>query len=443
VIEPLLARLSLVHSYHKRIAKGALLIGVLTLVAKVFVAAREIVIAWRFGVSGTADAYALALTATTWLPTMLAGVMAVVLVPRLVGVQRRGERRNGFIAELNGSVLLLSVAVAAVTWFAAPAASKLLASHSDLGTLELTASMSAQMAPIALFILISAYLSARLQARERYGFSVTEAVPALVIALFVISPVVFTGARSLTAGTLIGYLLQVIVLVALVRKGDSPLGAARLNHRSAEWSSLYGSILLMTTGQLLITASLPIDQAFAAPIGEGAVATLAYTNRIVTLFSGLGTIIVGRALLPVLSASVEDGDPQLSRRHAIQWSALLFGAAALSSAILWMAAPDLVRLLLQRGAFTPAASAEVVHVLRFALLQLPLYFAGIALVQWYAATAQFRAILMINGCALVFKVALNMLLVPLFGLSGIMIATAGMYFMTSVLLAIGTRRRSK
>ena len=436
-------RLSSPHSYHGRIARGALLIGVLTLLAKIFVAGREIAIAWRFGVSGTADAYALALTATTWLPTMIAGVMAVVLVPRLVGVTRSADRRTGFIAELNGTVLALGFAVAVLTWLAAPAASMLLASRNEPRTLELTAWMSAQLAPIALLIVVSAYLSTRLQAREAYGFSVTEAVPALVIALFVISPGLLPGPQSLIAGTVLGYLLQVLVLVAMVRKGDPPLGASRLGHRSSEWSSLYNSILLMMAGQVLITASIPIDQAFAARIGEGAVATMSYTNRIVTLFSGLGTIVVGRALLPVLSGCVEDGNLEHGRRHAVQWSALLFGVATLGSAFLWIVAPDLVRVLLQRGAFDPEASAEVSRVLRFALFQLPPYFAGIALVQWYAATGRFRAILMINACALLLKIALNMVLVPLLGLSGIMLATAGMYVLTSVLLGVGARRVRK
>ena len=436
-------RLSSPHSYHGRIARGALLIGLLTLLAKIFVAGREIAIAWRFGVSGTADAYALALTATTWLPTMIAGVMAVVLVPRLVGVTRSADRRTGFIAELNGTVLALGFAVAVLTWLAAPAASMLLASRNEPRTLELTAWMSAQLAPIALLIVVSAYLSTRLQAREAYGFSVTEAVPALVIALFVISPGLLPGPQSLIAGTVLGYLLQVLVLVAMVRKGDPPLGASRLGHSSSEWSSLYNSILLMMAGQVLITASIPIDQAFAARIGEGAVATISYTNRIVTLFSGLGTIVVGRALLPVLSGCVEDGNLEHGRRHAIQWSALLFGVATLGSAFLWIVAPDLVRVLLQRGAFDPEASAEVSRVLRFALFQLPPYFAGIALVQWYAATGRFRAILMINACALLLKIALNMVLVPLLGLSGIMLATAGMYVLTSVLLGVGARRVRK
>ena len=432
-------RLGAIHSNHKRIAAGALLIGALTLVAKLFVAAREVAIAWRHGVSSTVDAYQLSLTATTWAPMMIIGVMAVVLVPRLVKLERQGDERERFIAELNASVLIVGMATAALTWLAAPAVAALLASHMDARTLGLTATMTAQMAPVALFMVASGYLFARLQSRERYGYTVTEALPALAIALFVIIQPGVAGASALIAGTVIGYLLQLMVLGALVVRSDPPLGGLRVRHHSNEWESLYGPILLMVLGQLLISASIPIDQGFAARMGEGAVATLGYANRIVTLFSGLATIVVGRALLPVLSGAVADGDLAVGRRHALQWSVLLFWAAAVGSSIAWIAAPDLVRLLFQRGAFTAAASAHVSHLLRYGLLQLPPYFAGIALVQWYAASSRFRSILFITAVALVVKILLNVIFAPVLGVVGIMVSTAAMYGVTFCLLAVGMR----
>lgn len=426
MIETLIARLSSVHSNHKRVAAGALLIGALTLVAKLFVAGREMAIAWRYGVSATVDAYQLALTITTWLPMMLAGVMAVVLVPRLVTLDRQGGSREQFVAELNGSVLIVGLAVLLLTWLAAPAAATLLASRTEERTLQLTAAMAAEMAPIALFMIVSGYLFARLQSRERYGYSVTEALPAIAIALFVIVPLGL-GATPLIVGTLAGFLLQLVVLAALVKRGDPPVGGARISHRSDQWATLYGSILLMISGQLLMTATIPIDQWFAARLGEGAVATLGYANRIVTLFSGIATIVVGRALLPVLSGAAAEGDLDLGRRHTRQWAWLLGGAAAIGSVLLWIAAPLLVRLLFERGAFTAAASADVAGVFRWGLVQLPFYFAGIAFVQWIAVRGRYASLLVIAFLAVLLKVAMNLLLTQFFGLKGIMLATAGMY----------------
>jgi murein biosynthesis integral membrane protein MurJ len=440
VIGAFRGRLSAVHDNHKRIASGALTIGLLTLAAKVFVAAREMSIAWRYGVSATVDAYQLAITITTWLPMLIVGVMTVVLVPRLVSLHRLGDERSGFLGELNGTVLLLGAGISLLTWIAAPFAALLLASGVNGDTVQMTATLAAQLAPLAFCILVCGYFSARLQSRQRFIYSITEAAPALLIALILVAPLGIEGILPLIVGTLAGYGLQVLILAAMVKQGDPPFGGLRINHRSAEWQTLYGALSLMVVAQLMITLANPIDQAFAARLGEGAVATLGYATRIVTLLTGLGSVVVGRALLPVLSHAVAEGSQKLGARQTLQWSGALAVAAAVGAAIMWLLAPLLVRLLFQRGAFDAAATANVAHVLRFGLVQLPFYFAGMAMVQFYAATGRYRAILAITASALVLKVALNATLAPMLGVAGIALSTAAMYFLTATLLGLGMRR---
>ena len=73
------------------------------------------------------------------------------------------------------------------------------------------------------------------------------------------------------------------------------------------------------------------------------------------------------------------------------------------------------------------------RVLRCGLIQLPFYFAGIALVQWYAATGAFRPLLAITGSAIVIKFALNAYCAAA-RRSGIMVSSAGMYVVTVSLM---------
>jgi murein biosynthesis integral membrane protein MurJ len=440
VIAALLSRLAAVHPNHKRIAAGAALIGVLTIVAKLFVAAREMVIAWRYGVGTTVDAYQLALTITTWLPMMLTSVMTVVLVPRLVALGNRPAERRSFVAELNGTVLMLGIAVAALTWIAAPAASALLASGSNAATLELTATMSRQMAPVAVFTIVVGYLSARLQSRERFAYSVTEALPAIAIGLLVIAPWVHGGAAPLIWGTLVGFLIQALVLGAMTARGDMGLGGLRIRHRSPEWRTLYGSLLVMAAGQVVLASTIPIDQAFASRLGPGAVATLGYANRIVMLISGFGAIVLARALLPVLSSTVADGSHELGGRQARQWVWLLMLIGAAITVAVWLLAPWAVSVIFERGAFTTADSEAVAHVLRYGALQIPFYFAGLTAVQWIAARGRYASLVVIACLAVLLKVAMNLVLVQSFGLAGIMMATAGMYALSFACLYFAANR---
>jgi peptidoglycan biosynthesis protein MviN/MurJ (putative lipid II flippase) len=427
MIAAIAARLAAVHDNHRRIASGAALIAALMVVAKLFVAGREIAIAWRYGVGVTVDAYQLSLTVTIWLPMMLTSVMTVVLVPRLVGLREDGPARGRFIAELNGTVLLLGIAVALLTFIAAPLASLLLASANDRPTFELTSRMSRAMSPVALFLIGVGYLSARLQSRERFAYSVTEAVPALAIALLVTGMLPIGGTAPLVWGTLAGFFLQALLLAAMVARGDGPLGSISFRHRSPQWGSLYASAAIMAAAQSVMALSIPVDQAFAARLGSGAVATLGYASRIVILVTGLGAAVLARALLPVLSRTIIDGEHRLGARQAKQWAWLLFSVGTAIALAIWVLAGWGISLLFERGAFSATDSAAVARVLRFGAIQLPFYFGGLALVQWLAASQRYGALFAIACSAVLLKVSLNVLLTPALGLVGIMLATAAMY----------------
>lgn len=433
MIPSLVARLSAAHVNHKRIASGAALIGVLLIVAKLFAAGREVAIAWRFGVNGLVDAYQLSLTIVTWLPMMLTNVMTVVLVPRLVQLQSRPEEQKLFLAELNGSVIAIGIFLAVGVWLAAPAAAALLGLRAEPATLQLTASISRQIAPVALFMILTGYLSARLQSNERFAYSVTEAIPAAMIALLVLAPFAISSESRLVSGVLIGYATQVILLGVMLHRGDRSATFVRLRHRSSEWPSIYRALLVMAAGQLVLTATLPIDQLFASGLGEGAVATLGYANRIITLVTSFGVVVLARALLPILSRTAAAGNHALGSRQARQWSWLLFGAGVAIGAVGALMAPLFISLLFQRGAFTSGDTEAVARLLQFGMLQLPFYFAGLALVQWVAAIGRYGVLLVVACAALIVKFLANLFLVQPLGLEGLMVATAAMYALSFAL----------
>jgi peptidoglycan biosynthesis protein MviN/MurJ (putative lipid II flippase) len=427
VLAALIGRLRGVHDNHKRIASGAILIGLLVLGAKLFVAAREVAIAWRYGVSGVVDAYQLGLTIATWVPLMLTSTATVVLVPRLVALHRDPQAYRGFVAQLNGTMLLVALGILLLTVLGTPFAVNLLAGELGAPTQALVRRMAIFLAPVAALSIVAGYLTTRLQARERYGYSVVDATPALMVAIFVLAAPADDSADPLIWGTLIGFVLQVGWLGAMVHGADRPIGALRFRHEPRDWRPLYVPLLVMFLGQLVLTTSTPLDQGFASRLGEGAVAVLGYANRLVSLIVGFGSVVVARALLPVLSGAVADGQTALGARQTVVWAWLLFFLGGVIAIMGWVLAPWAVALVFERGAFTAADTEAVAYVLRAALLQLPFYFGGLALVQWYAASNRHHVLLWVACLALAVKVTMNALLIEPLGLAGLMVATAAMY----------------
>ncbi len=423
----LIGRLKGAHSNHQRIASGALAIGLLVLAAKLFGAAREIAIAWRYGVSATVDAYQFAFTIITWLPLILGSLASVVLVPRLVALHRDPSAYRRFTAELSGTILAAGLAIAALSWFLAPRVVGWFAGDFDADALDLARTMAAQLSPVAFLVVAAGYFAARLQARERFAYSFAEAVPAAFLALFVILGPGRDGGSLLIWGTLAGYTAQALWLADLTRRSDPPVARLRFRHGAPEWRLIYGPLLVMAAGQLVVTVTNPLDVAFAGTLGEGAIATLGYANRVVSLVVGFCAVVVARALLPVLSGAAADGEHELGSRQARQWSLLLIAVGGAGVAVGWPLAPWAVGLVFERGAFRPEDTQAVAHVLRFGLLQLPFYFGGLALVQWIAASGRYGVLLALGCLALVVKITMNLLLIHPLGLAGLMAATAGMY----------------
>jgi len=427
-------RFGQVHSDHKRIATGALWTGLFVLAAKICVAGREIAIAWRYGTSAVVDAYQLALTVTTWVPMLLVAAATAVLVPRLVALRRGNEQYADFIKELNATAILLAIGVAGLTWIGAPIAVAALAHGFEASTGDLTVSLSRQMTPIAFFGIVAGYLSIRLQARENYSFSFAEAVPSIVIAALLLASPLGWDAWPLLWGTLLGFLLQGLWLAQRTSNVEGALGGLRLQHSSADWRPIYSAYLTMLGGQIILGLTHPLDQAFAGSLGEGAVASLGYASRLISLVTAVGPVVLARALLPVLADVAASRDHRLGRSIARKWSLLLLFIGSGIGAIGWALAPLAVALLFERGAFTATDTAIVADALRWGLIQLPFYFGGLALVQWIAALGRYNILLSVAAAAIAVKIGLNFLLLNALELSGIMAATGAMYALSYLLL---------
>ena len=68
-------------SYHRRIAQGFLWVSAFVFIGKLAGAAKEMTIAWRYGVSEKVDAYVFLFNVLNWPNAVWYSVLAVVLVP--------------------------------------------------------------------------------------------------------------------------------------------------------------------------------------------------------------------------------------------------------------------------------------------------------------------------------------------------------------------------
>jgi putative peptidoglycan lipid II flippase len=411
-------------SDHRRILRAMLSVSLFVTIAKFIGAAKEMAIAAVYGTSVVVDAYGFLTTLLNWPFAVLSSVTFWLFVPYLIRAKpHMADEAAAFKREFLGTTLLVGGVVSLVagcTMFSA-----LSCGLTDLPpqTASMAKVMLLPMVLAAPFGFIEAFLAANVMAQHRQTNTLLEGVPALCIFVLVLalprSPV------QLAWAALAGVVVQ-LALLMLVQPAGERLPRPVLSWRSPAWRGLMQGFGIVLLGQAIWCAISVADQIMVAPLGPGAIATMGYAGRVISLLVGLGATAISRALLPTLSELGTLGHAR-ARHVASRWMVALFLAGIAVGVAAWGIAPWGIRLLFQRGAFSAADTAGVVQAFRWGVLQLPFYFAGIVVVQLIASANDYRKFLYIGVINFVTKVAANFLLIPVLGIGGALLATSVMH----------------
>lgn len=391
--------------------------GWVALFAAVASAARlgqDIAVAWRFGTGPVVDAYYYLLSAVNWPVAVALSVLTILFAP----ASTAAARAQGLRRELLGNGLVVALASIPLAWWALQA----IAARAEPAAAREAAEGVMSIVWAVPLGLIGALLSAWLVAAGRHGLALLEGVPSFVVlALLLMIP-----ANVLFWGTTLGLALQALAMALLLRRaGQLPRPSVGLS--SGEWGAFLQGAGVLLVAQAL-SALVPLVDAFiAARLGEGAVAALSYTNRLVLGLQGLAGLALQRSGLPLLSGLAATA-PAQARRATYRWAA---GAAIIGAAmavVVALLADPLVAILYERGRFTPGDRAHVATLLRYGMLQMPVLLCGMVFITALAAIGARRSVALVAVINAGVKVLASLALAPTLGLEGLLMATAVMYF---------------
>jgi len=425
------------HSPHWRILKNMFLVSMFLGLGKLAGAGKEVAVAYRYGTSEFADLFGLAQSVVTWLPTVWMAVSVSVLVPLTHKLST--SQRLLFHRELNACLLIVGALLALLTYWFMPALVRIASpdfaqQHStEFERLAFVVSLAVP------FIVVTSLFNAQLLAVERHSNTLLNGIPSLVLLLTLLAFPYFHNTDALSAGFLMGAIIHVLVLYYLVRSVEF-FGKPKFSMQSEGWKGFLDALSIMMFSNFIISIAPIVDQILASKLATGSIATLGYSVRLTALFVGLGATAVSRAILPILSKS---DSYSLRRSITARWFGLLFIGGIIFSLVAWIATPMLVSLMFERGAFTAEDSVRVSNTLRYGLSQIPFYFAGIVLVQYFASQRKYWVLFGSSCVALLVKLLFGWWLAQELGTRGITLSTGIMYVSTFSYLIIMFLRDSE
>lgn len=360
-------------SVNRRIFSATVTVGLLGIAVRIAGWAKLIVIAHQFGAGDDLDAFLIAFLVPSFLAEVAGASFSAALIPTLVEVrerQGRGEAQRLFsgITMLAGLILCVTAAGA---FAARHSALAVLASSFAGSKLALTGSLLAAMLPLVVLMGISAVWRAVLNAGEEFALAAAAPAmtPVLTILLLLLAGKGW-GAQTLAAGALAGTVLEVSVVGWAVRRNGYSL-APRWTGLHPALRQVMAQYAPMVAGMVFLTGAPLVDQAFAAALGTGGVSTFSYGTKLAAVILAVGPIALSTAALPHFSRMAARGDREGFWHTLRTYSRLILLATVPLTLLLAAWSEPIVRMLFERGAFTPADTQVVAAIQRNAVLQIP------------------------------------------------------------------------
>ena len=413
-------------------------IGALTAVSRVFGFARDMLLARVLGAGLAADAWQLAFTLPNTFRRLFAeGAFSVAFVPmyaRALHGEGGEEAADRFAGDVLSVFVWVLLGFGAVCIVAMPGIVWLLASEyrEVPGKFELSVVLSQVTFPYLMLVSLVAMLSGLLNARSR--FAPGAFVPVLL-------NVVLIG------GIVTGYYLRgpqgddVIVAwalaISLVVAGFAQLAYMWWAKRHAgvrlriavptftpEVKRLCLLMLPATFGAGVYQISQLVDTFFATSLPQGSLTLLKLADRLNQMPLGIFGIALGTAILPMLARHIQLGDEREAQRlqaNAVEVGTLLTLPAAAALAI---CAPAFVTAFFVGGRMTEADGAIMAQIVIALVAGLPAYVLVKVFQPAFFSREDTRTPVLVAAGVLSINIAINFIIVPIYGIVGLAGATA-------------------
>ncbi len=357
-------------SHRRSILTAATLLLLGNLASRLLGLVREQVITALFGIQVVNTAFGNASTVSqTFYDLLIGGAISAALVPVLADYcspEDRDELGTLVSTLLVGASTGLLALVVVLIALAAPLTT-ILGAGADARNFELTLAFVRVVIPALFFLGLSGVASAVCYARRWFAY------PAFSIALYNAGLIVVVvalhhsfGPMSLPLGLLAGAVLQ-LAAVAPGLRGIPLRPAFQPKHPAVvRMLRLYAPV---AAGLVVTEISVLVDRHLANGVGPSSVAIQREATFLVQLPLGLVATATSLAVLPILSRLVDDPTGFL-HTLAIGLRLALLAIAPATVFLVVFAAP-VIKLLFERGAFSPSDTSVTANAFLLYAPQLP------------------------------------------------------------------------
>ena len=294
--------------------------------------------------------------------------------------------------------------------------------------------------PVLSLMVVIAFLECILNAEGQFGW---PAYAGLLVPLTTATLVLMLGRSNgvfiLCIGMLAGLCLQLCVVIVRARRAGLVYRPS-MNLRNPALRAILTIAWVAPFSILISQASTLVDQAFASSLSAGSISALNYSLKLVSVFTGVIFISVGRAAVPFLSRQASR-NVMKAFKETLRFYLWIVGIGTIVlAALMLVLAHPLVRILFQRGAFSAEDTNRTAITLMGFVVGLTPMAIGFILARAFVALRKNRFLLITTIFDVIANVIFDYIFARLWQSPGIALATSAVYFCTMFILLFMLRR---
>lgn len=430
----------------KKLLKRTAVVSCLTMIARLFGFARDMVLAQVFGAGAAMDAFIVAFKVPNFMRRLFAeGAFSQAFVPVLSDYKKEADQTDirNFISHMTGvlgAILLLVTLIAEVI---TPVLVALFAPGylDDPQRYHLTSTMLHLTFPYLFFISLTALAGAALNTFQRFA---APAITPILLNICLITGALWVAPRlqesilALAWAVFFAGIIQLLFLLPfLYRQGL--LVWPRFNWRDQGVQRVLKLMIPALFGVSIAQIGLLVDTFFASFLPRGSVTWLFYSDRITGLPLGVFGVAIATVILPHLAQLRSQQDTQQTAAWALRMVLLIGVPAALGLIVL---AQPLLITLFQYNQFTAHDTLMVKYSLLAFAVGIPAFMSVKVLASVYYAQKNIAAPVRFAAIALVCNIILNIALIRFLAHAGLALATSIASTVNVALLIFGLYRQN-
>lgn len=352
----------------KKLARSAVLMGVIILASKFLGLMRDIMVASAYGTTEAAIAYSTASKLPiTIFDFILGGVVTSAFIPvyNSIAVKDGKKEALSFSQSYLNLILTITTALTVLGVLFAPWLVGIIAPELAQSTAVLATELTRIMFPMVIFVGMAFSFVGFLQSEGEYN------IPALIslVSNIIMVGYLFTlngkfGVKGLAVAMLIGWMAQAAVqLPAVLKRGfrfrlTAPLTTPEIARAAKN-----------TLPILIATWTTPVCNLINTNIASGieggrAISALDYANRLYIIIVGLFSFVATNLLFPYFARAAAEGNSSESdrlTRSSIRTLTFIIAPISVGVAVL---APQFISLIYENGVFGASDTAITAEALR-------------------------------------------------------------------------------